>query len=46
MTEPYEFPPCISCNSSFHVDEDDVDDVWVCKRIDIAEHWIKNYQNI
>ena len=22
------------------------DDVWICKRIDIAEHWIKNYQNI
>jgi len=21
------------------------DDVWVCKRIDIAKHWIKNYQN-
>ena len=21
-------------------------DVWICKRIDIAEHWIKNYQNI
>jgi len=22
------------------------DDVWICKRIDIANHWIKNYQNI
>jgi len=22
------------------------EDVWICKRIDIAEHWIKNYQNI
>jgi putative urate catabolism protein len=22
------------------------DDVWICKRIDIAKHWIKNYQNI
>ena len=22
------------------------DDVWVCKRIDIAKHWIKNYSNI
>ena len=21
------------------------DDVWICKRIDIAKHWIKNYQN-
>ena len=21
-------------------------DVWVCKRIDIAKHWIKNYSNI
>ena len=21
-------------------------DVWICKRIDIAKHWIKNYQNI
>tara|TARA_B100000470_G_scaffold221624_1_gene212521 strand:- start:1287 stop:2189 length:903 start_codon:yes stop_codon:yes gene_type:complete len=21
------------------------DDVWVCKRIDIAKHWIKNYSN-
>ena len=21
------------------------DDVWVCKRIDIAKHWIKNYPN-
>jgi len=20
-------------------------DVWICKRIDIAKHWIKNYQN-
>ena len=20
--------------------------VWICKRIEIAEHWIKNYQNI
>ena len=20
--------------------------VWICKRIDIAEHWIKNYSNI
>jgi len=19
------------------------DDVWICKRIDIAKHWIKNY---
>ena len=22
------------------------EDVWICKRIDIAKHWIKNYQNI
>ena len=22
------------------------DDVWICKRIDIAKHWIKNYTNI
>ena len=22
------------------------DDVWLCKRIDIAKHWIKNYSNI
>ena len=22
------------------------DDVWICKRIDIAKHWIKNYSNI
>jgi len=22
------------------------DDVWICKRIDIANHWIKNYSNI
>ena len=22
------------------------DNVWICKRIEIAEHWIKNYQNI
>ena len=22
------------------------DDVWICKRIDIARHWIKNYQDI
>ena len=22
------------------------DHVWICKRIDIAKHWIKNYQNI
>jgi len=22
------------------------EDVWVCKRIDIAKHWIKNYSNI
>jgi len=22
------------------------DDVWVCKRIDIAKHWIKNYSDI
>ena len=22
------------------------DDVWICKRIDIANHWIKNYQNL
>ncbi len=22
------------------------DDIWICKRIDIAKHWIKNYQNI
>ena len=22
------------------------DEVWVCKRIDIAKHWIKNYQDI
>ena len=21
------------------------DDVWICKRIDIAKHWIKNYSN-
>ena len=21
-------------------------DVWICKRIDIAKHWIKNYSNI
>ena len=21
-------------------------DVWICKRIDIAKHWIRNYQNI
>ena len=21
------------------------DDVWICKRIDIAKHWIKNYPN-
>ena len=21
-------------------------DVWLCKRIDIAKHWIKNYSNI
>ena len=21
-------------------------DIWICKRIDIAKHWIKNYQNI
>ena len=19
------------------------DDIWICKRIDIAKHWIKNY---
>jgi hypothetical protein len=40
MTEPYEFPPCISCKSSFHVDEDHVDDVWFCKRCLIQ--WSKN----
>jgi len=22
------------------------DDVWICKRLDIAKHWIKNYSNI
>jgi len=22
------------------------EDVWICKRIDIAKHWIKNYSNI
>ena len=22
------------------------DDVWICKRIEIAKHWIKNYSNI
>ena len=22
------------------------DDIWICKRIDIAKHWIKNYQNL
>ena len=22
------------------------DDVWICKRIDIAKHWIKNYSDI
>ena len=22
------------------------DDIWICKRIDIAKHWIKNYSNI
>ena len=22
------------------------EEVWICKRIEIAEHWIKNYQNI
>ena len=21
-------------------------DVWICKRIDIAKYWIRNYQNI
>jgi allantoinase len=21
------------------------DDVWICKRVDIAKHWIKNYSN-
>ncbi len=21
-------------------------DIWICKRIDIAKHWIKNYPNI
>jgi len=21
------------------------EDVWICKRIDIAKHWIKNYSN-
>jgi len=21
-------------------------DVWICKRIDVAKHWIKNYSNI
>jgi peptidoglycan/xylan/chitin deacetylase (PgdA/CDA1 family) len=21
-------------------------DIWICKRIDIAKHWIKNYSNI
>ena len=21
-------------------------DVWICKRIDITKHWIRNYQNI
>ena len=22
------------------------DDIWICKRLDIAKHWIKNYSNI
>ena len=21
------------------------DDIWICKRVDIAKHWIKNYSN-
>ena len=34
-----------------HFDEDiqkflKHNDVWICKRIDIAKHWIKNYSNI
>ena len=26
-----------------HVDILKHEDVWICKRIDIAKHWIKNY---
>ena len=22
------------------------EDIWICKRVDIAEHWVKNYSNI
>ena len=39
-TEPWEFPPCISCHSSYDVDEDHIDDAWVCRRCMIQ--WSKN----
>ena len=33
--EPCDFPECVSCNSSFDVDVDEINKIWICRKCGI-----------